>query len=120
MDAGRGGRVRVLVTGGSGTIGSYVLRETVPGGYVETSRATNSYSITIAAGQNLTGYTFGNFPITFSGAGPINTYYIELASGGTTEQIWLSNAVGGVKLVVAAADAQLAKEILEGAGLANR
>jgi len=33
---------------------------------------------------------------------------------------WLSNAVGGVKLVVAAADAQLAKEILEGAGLANR
>ena len=33
---------------------------------------------------------------------------------------WLSSAVGGVKLVVAAADAQLAKEILEGAGLANR
>jgi len=32
---------------------------------------------------------------------------------------WLSNAVGGVKLVVAADDAELAKEILEGAGLAN-
>ena len=32
---------------------------------------------------------------------------------------WLSNAVGGVKLVVPAADAELAKELLEGAGLAN-
>ena len=32
---------------------------------------------------------------------------------------WLSNAVGGVKLVVPADDAELAKEILEGAGLAN-
>jgi len=32
---------------------------------------------------------------------------------------WLSNAVGGVKLVVPAADAELAREILEDAGLAN-
>ena len=32
---------------------------------------------------------------------------------------WLSNAVGGVKLVVPAADAELTKELLEGAGLAN-
>jgi hypothetical protein len=32
---------------------------------------------------------------------------------------WLSNAVGGVKLVVSADDAELAREILEGAGLAN-
>jgi hypothetical protein len=31
---------------------------------------------------------------------------------------WLSNAVGGVKLVVSADDAEIAKEILEGAGLA--
>jgi hypothetical protein len=30
---------------------------------------------------------------------------------------WLSNAVGGVKLVVAAEEAQLAREILEQAGL---
>jgi Putative prokaryotic signal transducing protein len=32
---------------------------------------------------------------------------------------WLSNAVGGVKLVVPAEDAELAREILEDAGLAN-
>jgi putative signal transducing protein len=32
---------------------------------------------------------------------------------------WLSNAVGGVKLVVSADDAELAREILEDAGLAN-
>ncbi|MFL5309721.1 MAG: putative signal transducing protein [Myxococcales bacterium] len=32
---------------------------------------------------------------------------------------WLSNAVGGVKLVVPADDAELAREILEDAGLAN-
>ena len=32
---------------------------------------------------------------------------------------WLSNALGGVKLVVPAEDAQLAWEILDEAGLAN-
>ena len=32
---------------------------------------------------------------------------------------WLSNALGGVKLVVPAVDAQLAWEILDEAGLAN-
>jgi hypothetical protein len=33
---------------------------------------------------------------------------------------WLSNAVGGVKLVVSSDDAELAREILEDAGLAKR
>lgn len=33
---------------------------------------------------------------------------------------WMSNAVGGVKLVVAAEDAELAREILEQAGLSSR
>ena len=33
---------------------------------------------------------------------------------------WLSNAIGGVKLVVSSDDAELAREILEDAGLAKR
>jgi hypothetical protein len=33
---------------------------------------------------------------------------------------WLSNAVGGVKLVVSSDDAELAREILEDAGMAKR
>ena len=33
---------------------------------------------------------------------------------------WMSNALGGVKLVVAAEEAELAREILEQAGLAGR
>lgn len=47
--------------------GAYTLSEVQQPGWVETAPSGNSYAIALGAGQNLTGYDFGNFSCSLGG-----------------------------------------------------
>jgi rRNA maturation protein Nop10 len=64
--------------------GAYVLSEIVPAGFTQTAPpAPGTISVTVAAGQNATGFLFGNQAIQVAGAGLVSgTKYLDLDANG--------------------------------------
>jgi uncharacterized surface anchored protein len=64
--------------------GAYVLSEIVPAGFTQTAPpAPGTISVTVTAGQNLTGLLFGNQGILVPGSGLISgTKYLDLDANG--------------------------------------
>jgi hypothetical protein len=88
------GAAFVATTGAGGTFtfpsvpgGTYNLKEVVPSGYVESAPVGNAYSVNVTAGAALTGYTFPNFPITFTGTSGNDNYAVQLDAAGTNFQV---------------------------------
>src|SRR6202162_5605186 len=94
--------------------GAYVLSEVVPAGYTQTAPpAPGTFAVTLAAGQNATGFLFGNTPAG-TGLGLISgTKYLDLNTNGVVDGIdrplegiviVLTDANGVTRQVTSAAD----------------
>ncbi len=81
-----GGDIGVTTTAGgvftfsNVPVGTYTLREVVPTGFVQ-ANAGSGYTVVVTSGANLTGYTFGNFPISYTGTVGNDTYTVQLVGG---------------------------------------
>jgi hypothetical protein len=85
-------------TGGTFTFpnvptGTYNLKEVVPAGYVQSGPIGNAYSVNVSAGSALTGYTFPNFPITYTGTSGNDNYAAQLDPAGTNFQVLVGGSL---------------------------
>ena len=94
--------------------GAYVLSEVVPAGYTQTAPPSpGTFTVTLVAGQNATGFLFGNTP-SGTGLGLISgTKYLDLNTNGVVDEIdrplegiviVLTDASGVTRQVTSAAD----------------